>query len=146
MRGDFAKVQAVKGQFALTFHQLIQLPQETLDFVETQAAQRSGIAQPDLGGMILVRGADESIDAAARALLALDEIEWAQFTMPNPEPPSICWADCEVPSQGPFCEPPVERCCDIDPETWDYFAACFSCAPELTGTRYLPEGPEMGRM
>ena len=65
---DLGNVQATKAQFALTFQQLIQLPQATLDFIEARAAQRSGIAQPDLAGMAEVNGPEATIEAAAQAL------------------------------------------------------------------------------
>ena len=85
--GDLSNVDAVQTQYGLTFEQSIQLPQATLDFVETQAAQRSGVGQPDLGGLMVVRGSDETIEAAAQALLALEEIEWAYFSAVPLEPP-----------------------------------------------------------
>ncbi len=45
-----------------------------------------GVAQPDLAGMMVVRGPDETIEAAAQALLALNEIEWAFFAAIPPKP------------------------------------------------------------
>ncbi len=76
---DLSNVEVIQGQFGLTFEQLIEVPQETLDLIETQAAQRSGVAQPDLGGMMVIDGPPETLEQAARALLALDEACGAAF-------------------------------------------------------------------
>ena len=73
--GDLSNVDVVRTQYGLTFEQLIKLPQATLDRVQIRAGQRSRIAQPDLGGMMLVRGPEATIEAAAQALLALAETE-----------------------------------------------------------------------
>ena len=61
---DLSNVEAVQVQFALSFEQLIPVPQATLDFLETRAAERSGVAQPDLAGMMSVYGAEETIENA----------------------------------------------------------------------------------
>ncbi len=97
---DLSNVNAVTVQFTLTFQALIQLPDATVDFVENRAAQRSGRAQPDLRAMMAVYGALETLADAASALLALDETEWLEFTMEDPEPP----------------------CDDIEPPTCDFFS------------------------
>lgn len=97
---DLSNVDSVKVQFGLTFHRAIAVPQETLNRIETQASQRSGVAQPDLGGMVVVLAPDENLEQAARTLLTLDEVEWVQFV-----PTAI----------------PDDPCADIPPATPDYF-------------------------
>lgn len=97
---DLTNVDSVKAQFGLRFDRAIAVPQQTLDRIVAQAAQRSGVAQPDLGGMLVVRGVDENLEEAARTLLTLDEVEWVQF----------------VPTAKPD-----DPCADIPPPTPDYF-------------------------
>jgi len=70
--GSLSPVLAVQLQYGLKFKPLIRLPQETLDSLERRAAQRSGVAQPDLGGMMEAIGESATIEAAARDLQALD--------------------------------------------------------------------------
>lgn len=70
------------------FEQLIRLPQERINFIEQRAAQSSGIAQPDLAGMMQVIAADEQLQAVADALHASDLIEWVEFEEINPPPPT----------------------------------------------------------
>lgn len=111
--GDLSNVDAVQTQYGLTFEQSIQLPQATLDFVETQAAQRSGVAQPDLAGMMVVHGTDATIEAAAQSLLPLDDIEWAFFAAIPAEPPCV---DIPPPTPDYF---PLRG---VDPDIRDYHA------------------------
>ncbi len=84
---DLSAVEALAGQHGASFAQLIRLPQTTLDLLEQRAAQHSGVAQPDLAGMLVVRAPDESIEALANALNALDVIEWVDFQDLFPPPP-----------------------------------------------------------
>lgn len=49
---DVGNVRAVQTRFSLSFKPMIQLPAATVEYIETRAAQRSGIAQPDLAGMV----------------------------------------------------------------------------------------------
>jgi hypothetical protein len=99
---NLAAAQQVQQQFGLSFEQSIELPQATLDFVETRAAQVSGIAQPDLAGGMIVTGPADTLEQAANALLGLAEVEWVEFVLPIPEPP--------------------QACSDIAPTTPNYFA------------------------
>ncbi len=100
-QGDLSNIDAVNALYGLAYSQLIQLPQEKLDFLEERAADRSGIAQPDLAGMMVVHGPEASLEEAARELLALDEVEWVDFSMLQPDPP----------------------CADIAPATLNYYTA-----------------------
>jgi len=84
---DLSAVLAVRTQYGLVFTPLINLPQATLDSIEQEAAQRSGIVQADFGGMLEVSGAPENLQAAATALLALAETEWVEFVILDPALP-----------------------------------------------------------
>lgn len=86
---DLSAVLAVKDQYGLTFAPSTDTPQTTLDFIESRAAQMSGIAQPDLGGILDVSGPAETLTAAANALLALGNTEFVEFTEIDPDPPCI---------------------------------------------------------
>jgi hypothetical protein len=127
---DISDVLAVRTDHALTFEQLIILPQTDIDTLEAEAAKISGFAQPDLAGMMIVRGGDGIIEIAGNELLALDQLEWAQFVILQSGDPSDCAA-----STGPFCvwEEPESFCpadtktfpcdaCDVAAPTCDYFA------------------------
>jgi subtilisin family serine protease len=97
---DMGSVESVGERHDLSYEQLIRLPRATLDSLEQRAAARSGVAQPDLAGMMRVRGPEQRLERAARELLALDEVEWVEFAMRDPEPP----------------------CSDIGTTTPDYFS------------------------
>lgn len=86
---DLGNVRSVQGEFAVIFEPMIQLPQGTLDYIETRAAQRSCVAQPDLAGMMAVYGPEKTIEAAAQALLALDEVEWVYFAALDQDDPCV---------------------------------------------------------
>ena len=113
---DLGNVLAVRTQFGLTFSPLIDLPQTTLDYIEARAEQRTGLAQPDLAGMMVVRGADATIEAAGQALLVLDEIEWACFSAIPVEPP------CEdvIPDITPDYFASRDSACGDPPDICDY--------------------------
>jgi len=96
---DVPSVRAVADSHRLDFETLIQLPQYKLDRIEQRAARRSGVAQPDLAGMLVVHGTTDAVDRAARELLALDAVEWVYFSELAPEPP----------------------CSDLSPATPDYY-------------------------
>lgn len=100
-QGALSPVTTLAKRFGLTFEQLIRLPRTTLHRLEERAERRSGAAQPDLAGMMLVNGPEDRLEEAARALLALEAVEWVNFSMLRPEPP----------------------CSDILPSTSDYFGA-----------------------
>ena len=100
---DVPNVRAVADRHRLVFEPLIRLPQHKLDRIESRAAERSGVTQPDLAGMMVVHGSDEAVDRAARELLALDAVEWVYFSELTPEPP----------------------CSDLSPTTPDYYDQGF---------------------
>jgi subtilisin family serine protease len=139
---DLGNVLAIQTQFAITFEPLIQLPQSMLDFIESQAALRSGIAQPDLGGMMVVRGPAGIIEAAAQALLPLEELEWVDFAAIPPEPPfwdppcpddGVCCCCAGDPScQGSVCLGGTCACQDLCPSTPHFFdPTCRGVDPNI---------------
>ena len=86
---DLSAVLAVRYQYGLSFTPSSNTPQTTLDFIESRAAQMSGVAQPDLGGILEVSGSPATLTAAANALLALDDTEFVEFVQIEPEPPCV---------------------------------------------------------
>ncbi len=75
---------------ALRFGPLVRLEDSVLENLQARAASRSGRAQPDLGGMLIVALADNSVaelERVGQALNGLDEVEWAWIELTNPVPP-----------------------------------------------------------
>ncbi len=70
-----------------SFSQLIDLPGETIAFLEQRAALSSGRAQPDLAGMIVVDAPDALLLPIALELNASPLVEWVQFQELLPPPP-----------------------------------------------------------
>jgi subtilisin family serine protease len=97
---DLVRVEAVAARHGLSFTPLIELSEGRLSELESRAAVRSGRAQPDLAGMFVVSGAEDSLQPAARNLLGLEAVEWVAWQELMPEPP----------------------CTDLPPETPHYFA------------------------
>lgn len=83
------------------FEQLLQLPPEKIRFLEQRAAAHSGVAQPDLAGMMVVHAPPTELQALATALNASPLTEWVYFQGLRPPPP----------------------CADIYPSTPQYFPA-----------------------
>jgi hypothetical protein len=79
--------RGVAARHGLSFTPLIDLPPSVLATVEARALARSGVAQPDLAGMLVAHGPDAALEPAARELLPLDEVEWVHFAQLAPEPP-----------------------------------------------------------
>lgn len=98
---DLTPLARVTERHALRYEPLIRLPQESLAALEVRASARSGAAQPDLAGIFVVHGPDAALGQAARDLLALDAVEWVEFSQLRPEPP----------------------CSDLAPPTPNYFSA-----------------------
>jgi len=89
-------VRAVQQRYGLTFERSVKLPQEKLDFLEARATRRSGRAQADIGGSMIVTGRSADLEHAANALLALDEVEYVQFISRSAS--SLCDMDADNPS------------------------------------------------
>lgn len=87
---DLAGVAAVTSRFDLSFEPLIRLPEETLAELEERAAARSGIAQPDLAGILEVQvpgAAPAALEAVGEALQRLPEVEFAYIQTLGVPPP-----------------------------------------------------------
>ncbi len=70
-----------------SFSQLINLDQAKLSSLQMRAAQRSGSAQPDLAGILVVHAKGEQLQAIADQLNASDLVEFVAFQMLFPVPP-----------------------------------------------------------
>lgn len=86
---DLRSASAVLTAFSATLRPLLDVPPEKLTALEQRAATRSGKAQPDLAGLMLVEAADRDLEALANALNALDVVEFVYFSQVNAPPP--CW-------------------------------------------------------
>lgn len=88
--GSPEKVNALADAWAAHFQPRIRLPAQTLSALEQRAAARSGRAQPDLGGMmVVVVDADPGeLEALGEALQALPGVERAHITEAFPAPPA----------------------------------------------------------
>ena len=90
---ELAGTRRLARSFGMSFSPLIRLPEEALQELERRAASRSGVAQPDLAGLMVVvlHGADPTeLEAAGRALQALPEVEFAYIqTLLQPPPGDI---------------------------------------------------------
>ena len=89
------------------FKPLIDLPADTLNRLEQDAALRSGRAQPDLAGMLAVQAAEADRNALADLLHASDLVEYVAFEA------------LAVPPPGWMAGP--DDCFDILPATSNYF-------------------------
>ncbi|MGD1915010.1 MAG: S8 family serine peptidase [Phycisphaerales bacterium] len=98
----------IAGDAAVTFRPLVDLTEAQLAGMLADAAQRSGRAQPDLGGMMAVSVPLESMEAVARILHASELVEYVHYQQVSPPPPG--WF-----GNGP------DSCTDIAPATSSYF-------------------------
>jgi PKD domain/Subtilase family/FlgD Ig-like domain len=88
---DIAGARALGAKYRATFRPLIELPASTLARLESRAAARSGVQQPDLGGLIVVRiepAGPQALAAVAREFQRLPEVEFA-FLQPLGVPPPL---------------------------------------------------------
>jgi len=77
--GDLSPISNWARESGISFRQLINLPDETLMFLEDRAATNSGIAQPDLAGMMIVDAPHNQLQVIANALNASTLTEWVYF-------------------------------------------------------------------
>ncbi len=87
---DLSALTAVVTAQGLRFRPLIDLPEQRLQALEAAAAARSGKAQPDLGGMLIVvvpGGAPDALLKAGRALQGLSVVEYAYIQVIGVPPP-----------------------------------------------------------
>lgn len=106
---DADPINAIAQQFNVQFEQAIKRSEQDIRTLEQRAEVYSGKAQPDLAGMMIITGQEQSLEAAAKALLALDIVEFVYFEpelRPNFGPPPT--GACLVPdplSGVPDCQP-----------------------------------------
>ncbi len=85
--GDVSDVQALALREHVTFSSLINLPAQKLLDLEHRAAARSGVAQPDLAGMMVVYAPANALQRIANELNASPTTEFVYFQELRPPPP-----------------------------------------------------------
>ena len=85
--GDLAVVRAAAAQHKASFVPLINLPRETLDFLEQRAERISAIPQPDFAGMMIARAPADALARLAEQLSASTATEFVYFQELSPPPP-----------------------------------------------------------
>ena len=89
-KADIAPLRQFAASRSLRFAQLIALPAEEIELLETRAAERSGVAQPDLRGMMAVTIDDvdkNKLIAIGTELQKLPEVEWVYIEHLSVPPP-----------------------------------------------------------
>jgi len=84
---DLSAINVIERGHAVRFSRLINLAQAKLDRLERRAARTSGVAQPDLAGMMIVHAPDDRLPQVANELNALDLTEFVYFQELMPPPP-----------------------------------------------------------
>ena len=87
---DLREINAIAAARGLRFRPLIPLDQQRLSAFEAAAAARSGRAQPDLAGMMIVsagRADPDALLAAGQALEVLEIVEYAYIQVIGVPPP-----------------------------------------------------------
>ncbi|QOJ17415.1 MAG: S8 family serine peptidase [Phycisphaeraceae bacterium] len=92
---DLSAAGAALARHGAALHQLIQLPDDAIERLESRALLNSGQPQPDLRSMMRVEVVDDSIEALANDLAALRFVEWVEFEEVLPPPPFIIGGGCE---------------------------------------------------
>jgi hypothetical protein len=89
-KADIGSFQQYATSHNWNFRQLLDLSDDKIEFLESRAADRSGVTQPDMRSMMIV----ESVDASGEDLLALGkqlqqrpEIEWVYLEPLGVPPP-----------------------------------------------------------
>ncbi len=106
---DTTAIDELAERLGLTFEPAIKLAADKLAQVQLRAAARSGVAQPDLAGIIYVDGAAEALEEVAPIFLAMPIVEYVEFEpkwVLDPGPPvnDDCANSIEVfdGPNGPF--------------------------------------------
>lgn len=86
-RSKASELEPLARQYRMRFSQHIRLPEASLQDLESQAAQASGRAQPDLAGVLAVDVPEESLEETAEALQASPLTEYVYFEQVDPPPP-----------------------------------------------------------
>lgn len=85
---DISSVQELSRQHNIKFSQLINLPVDTLNYMQQRAAVVSGITQPDLAGMMIVHVVEkQNLQLIANALHNNDAVEFIYFQQLLPDAP-----------------------------------------------------------
>jgi len=87
---DLVEVERLADAYGLRFARLIQLPEDDLAALSERAAARSGRAQPDLSGILIVLVEDDSprrLEQIGEALQALPVVEYAYIQTLGVPPP-----------------------------------------------------------
>jgi hypothetical protein len=92
-------INTVLADFNATVRPLVEWPEEKFAALERRAALRSGKAQPDLAGIMLVEAGGDR-EALRDALADLPEVEYVYFTRSEHEPPCVDIA----PETGSFVD------------------------------------------
>ncbi|GJM21785.1 MAG: hypothetical protein DHS20C15_17000 [Planctomycetota bacterium] len=82
--------QGLLDEQGVSLRPLVQLSETRLLALQSRAATRSGVAQPDLAGLFAVNESELSLERLAQlgqALQELDLVEFAQFELLAPPPP-----------------------------------------------------------
>lgn len=125
---------------------------EKLRALELKAEARSGKAQPDLAGMVVVTVAPGSELAAGRALNDLDMVEFVSFERPlelhqnvgcDPNNPLICKEPGPSCTDGFQCNPDPGCAADPDPlcESGCKDVVCCELVTLIRGTCSDPDSP-----
>lgn len=88
-----SELEPLAQQYGLHFSQHIQLPEASLQDLESEAAQSSGRAQPDLAGVLAVDVPEENAEETAEALQASPLTEYVYFEEVDPPPPQQACSD-----------------------------------------------------
>ncbi|MEL7474230.1 MAG: S8 family serine peptidase [Planctomycetota bacterium] len=71
--------RAIERAAPITWRPLIDTDEARLAEIETRAADRTGVRPIDLRSMVTIDAPEAELEAIARRLLALDEVEWVDF-------------------------------------------------------------------
>lgn len=106
---DMTAIADLAERLGLTFEPTIKLTEDKLAQLELRAAARSGVAQPDLAGIIYVDGPADALEEAALVLNGMPTVEYVEFEPvweldPGPPPNDACGGSIEVfdGPNGPF--------------------------------------------
>lgn len=96
-----AELEEEMARMGVGFEQLVQLPDDTLQFLELRGAINSGIEQPDLASLIVVDAPDVLVETLAFSFFACDEVEWIEYFILNPPPPYQDGCSGDIPPTTP---------------------------------------------
>lgn len=89
------------SQTGIRFEPLLQLSENLIWYLEFRATAVSGLPQPDLASMLVVRGSEPWLTLAAFELAASDLVQWVEFEMLAPPPPIFDDPCSDIPPATP---------------------------------------------